>query len=360
MGMKVQTITEQNWSAAQDAALAVLRQGGLIIFPTETTYGLGADATNPQAIQKLLSYKTKRGDKPLSIAVSDEEMADAYVARNEVARAAYKRFLPGPVTVVSQGKQVVAPGVESQTGSLGVRIPDYPFLLELIERFGKPITATSANASGEKRPYQLQDIWDNISARQESLIDLALDAGTLPPNEPSTVIDTTQETLQIIRSGDISLGEAEHFTTFSPEETQALAKKISRRFASFYGYKSVLFSLVGEMGAGKTHFTKGLASGLGISETITSPTYTLAHEFWFKNEGKEIPFLHIDAWRMSGQDELAELGLQKYLEQKAVLSIEWPKSGLQLEQLGESVIVWIEMAYGASERERRISVRESR
>src|SRR5258708_5864385 len=133
--------------------IAVLRSGGLVIFPTETTYGAGVLATNQVAVDKLLAFKSRREGKPLSIAVTDEEMANRYVEVNESAHRLYERFLPGPVTVISRGRGVVAHGVESEFGTLGVRIPDYALVLELVKQLGEPITATSANASGAKRPY---------------------------------------------------------------------------------------------------------------------------------------------------------------------------------------------------------------
>lgn len=357
--MQIQKIESTTWQTTLQETVEVLRSGGLIIFPTETTYGLGADATNPTAVAKLLAYKTKRSDKPLSIAVCDEDMADEYVERNDTAKSVYRRFLPGPVTVVSYGKHQVAPGVESPTGTLGVRWPDYPALLELIRAFGKPITATSANASGEKRPYTLDDIWKNTSQKQQDLIDLALDAGELPHNEPSTVIDTTLETLSIVRSGSLKLDSQESWTTHSAEETQELGASLAQRYRSHYGYHPVIFALIGEMGAGKTQLTKGLARGLQIDELITSPTYTLMHEFAFRNEGQTVPFIHMDAWRVENEIEFSQLGLEPYLDNNAVVSVEWPKSGVQLSEYPNAKIIWIELQYGASESERLITLRES-
>ena len=116
-------------------AIRVLESGGLIIFPTETCYGLGADATNPQAIKKLFQYKSRREGKPLSIAVSDPEMAKNYVEINELAENIYQNYLPGPITVISKSLKKTAPGVDSEYGTLGIRWPDYPLVLEIIKKF---------------------------------------------------------------------------------------------------------------------------------------------------------------------------------------------------------------------------------
>lgn len=136
---------------AVKSAVEVLASGGLVIYPTETIYGIGADALNPGAIVKLAKYKQRPLGKPYSIAVSDIKMAEKYVTLNESARNIYKEFLPGPVTVVSTGKHVVAQGVESETGTLGIRIPDYKLVIDIVKSFGKPITSTSANASYKKK-----------------------------------------------------------------------------------------------------------------------------------------------------------------------------------------------------------------
>src|SRR5260221_11616217 len=118
-------------------------------------------------------------------------MAEKYAILNDTAKNVYKTFLPGPVTVISSSSGLVAPGVASKTGTVGIRIPNYSFVLKLLQKFGKGITATGANASYQKRPYSIQDIFDNISEKQKSMLGLIIDAGQLPPNEPSTVIDTT-------------------------------------------------------------------------------------------------------------------------------------------------------------------------
>lgn len=189
-----------------DRIVEVLQSGGLVIFPTETTYGAGVMATNQAAVDKLLKYKSRREGKPLSIAVADQAMAEQFVQLNDQARTIYRQLLPGPVTVVSQSLGRVARGVESEFGTVGVRIPDYPLVIEIVRRLGKPITATSANASGEKRPYCVADVWERLSEQQKKLVDLIIDAGELPHRPPSTVIDTTLSTPVTLRQGEITIG----------------------------------------------------------------------------------------------------------------------------------------------------------
>jgi L-threonylcarbamoyladenylate synthase len=335
--------------AALNEAVACLERGELILYPTETTYGLGADATNPNAIERLLQYKTNRGDKALSVLVADQAMAEHYIELNATAKQAYQAFLPGPVTVVSVGKHQVAPGVESASGGLGIRISSHPVAQALIEKFGRPITATSANASGKKRPYAIEDILATTSARQQSMISLAIDAGTLPPNEPSTVIDTTLESLQVLRQGTALPSTSESLTLASESDTLAWGKSLATRFRSLYGYKPVIFALSGPMGVGKTHLTKGLAAGLGISETVTSPSFTLLHEYSFVSEDQKIPFWHIDAWRLERAEELSALGINELMKQNGVLVLEWANlPQVLLENWPQAEIISIELAYTAS------------
>lgn len=337
--------------------LEVLTQGGLIIYPTETTYGVGVDIENPAAVEKLLRYKGQRNQKPISIAVSSKEMASRYVSLNAEADRVYDAFLPGPVTVVSTAIKELPLGVASSDGKVGIRIPDYALILSLITKFSRGISATGANASNQKRPYTVQDVLDHTTTAQQELIDLIIDAGTLPPNEPSTVIDTTLDDIVVLRAGATSFSKSETILTQSAEDTIAFFAQIAKRYRSYYGYTPVLFAFQGEMGAGKTHAIKGLAKGLGIEEMITSPTYSFAHEFSFTNEGKSVLFAHIDAWRIQTYSELSAIGLVSYLQQNAVIALEWSERfTADLEKIPALQRILISIEKTASDQERRITI----
>lgn len=342
-------IIKQNTKALAKA-ISILKKGGLVIFPSETTYGIAANATNQKAIYKLNSYKKRPLGKPYSVAVSDISMAEDYVLLNDSARNIYKEFLPGPVTVVSQGKHKLAKGVESETGTLGVRISSYPLIGQIVKEFGVPITATSANASYMKRPYKIVDIFENISDKQKTLIDLVIDAGELPHNEPSTVIDTTLDDPTILRQGDIKFKNKNKVLSRSEENTQNIAKEIFQKHERFVGRRSIIFALMGEMGTGKTQFTKGLGKALGIKEEIVSPTFNLVSEY--RN------LFHIDAWRLKEPKELNILGFIKMIENKnTVIAIEWAEKVMQeiKKQRDQAVIIWVEIKYGTRVNERLIS-----
>ncbi|MBS3051964.1 MAG: threonylcarbamoyl-AMP synthase [Candidatus Aenigmarchaeota archaeon] len=329
--------------------LDVLNKGGLVIYPTETCYGIGADATNKEAIQKLLNYKTKREGKAISIAVADKKMAKKYVILNEIAENLYDHYLPGPLTIVSKSKGSVANGIEAGDKTIGVRIPKYPLVLKLIKKFGKPITATSANASYKKTPYSVKDILDNTSKKQQSLIDLIIDAGELPKNKPSTILNTTLNEIKFLREGDIIFRKSKIETTKSEEETKQLAKKILKENRD---NKALVFALQGELGTGKTQFTKGLAEQMKIKRNIISPTFVLLREYNIDSKSK---LYHIDAYRMFDEKELNDLNFESMLGNGNVLSIEWAdKVSKIIKRIrNKARVIWVKFQY-VSENRRRI------
>ncbi|NCN45325.1 MAG: hypothetical protein COU63_01225 [Candidatus Pacebacteria bacterium CG10_big_fil_rev_8_21_14_0_10_36_11] len=299
-----------------------LAAGGLVIYPTETVYGIGVDATNPIAVEKLLKYKSRREGKPLSIAVTDKKMAQKYVEFSNQAEQFYDRFLPGPYTLVSKGKHLVAPFVESEFGTLGIRISSHPLISEIVKTFGKPITATSANASGEKRPYSIQDILDRLSEKQKKLINLIIDAGTLPPNEPSIVIDTTLSTPLTVR-GQLDISRSQTFTTNSNQETRDLAGKLLLKNWNTLKEKGLIIGLNGELGTGKTVFTQGIAQFLQIKEQISSPTYTYMNEYHFNRHNIDGQLLHLDVWKIDSKEMFNLLEIPKLIKPNTVVVIEW-------------------------------------
>jgi L-threonylcarbamoyladenylate synthase len=336
-------------------AINILQKGGLVVFPCETVYGVAVDSLNAKAVETLNSYKQRPFGKPYAIMCSGQKMAEDYIELNETAKNLYKTFLPGPMTIVSIGLHKVAKGIESETGTLGVRIPDYPFMLELIKKFGRPIVATSANASYQKRPYKISDILDNISDKQKSLIDLAIDAGELPHNEPSTVIDTTFDEPTVLRQGDIKLKDKNEILSRSEENTKNFGKELWQKYQSYTNKRAMVFALQGEMGAGKTIFTKGLARAMGITELVTSPTFALENTYEIPDSRFELH--HFDAWRLEKSDELKALGFENLIKNKSVIAIEWAERVVD-EIRGfddEAIVVWIKIEFGKKEDERLIS-----
>jgi L-threonylcarbamoyladenylate synthase len=340
---------------AIEKAIKVLKDGGLFIFPCETVYGVAVDCLNPKAVEKLNTYKQRPFGKPYAIMCSDQKMAEGYVSLNNTAKDLYKNFLPGPVTVVSLGKHKVSTGIESETGTLGIRIPGYKFMLQLISTFGRPIVATSANASYKKRPYTIIDILDNISTKQKELIDLIIDAGELPKNEPSTVIDTTLDEPTILRQGEIKLKDKNEVLSRSEENTQNVAKEIWQKYEQHQGKRTIVFALQGEMGSGKTIFTKGLARSMGITELVTSPTFALENIYQIRDSKFQLH--HFDAWRLENSNELLALGFSDLIKNKSVISIEWAErvSDEVRKFDDEAIVIWVNIKLGKNENDRLIS-----
>ncbi len=327
--MKIIDITTTPTTEVIAQTISVLKAGGVVLFPTETTYGAGVDATNQLAVNKLLKYKSRREGKPLSILVANQKMAEQYVEVNEQAQKLYSQFLPGPFTVVSKSLQKVANGVASEFGTLGIRIPDYQLLLELSQKYQKPITATSANASGKKRPYCISDILEGLSEKQKNLIDLVLDAGTLPKNDPSTVIDTTLSVPVTMRSSN---RDSQNFsksdtkitlTSHSEQETKEIAGKLLLKNWNAVSSTGLIIALNGDLGVGKTIFTKGSAEFLKIEDTIKSPTYSYIEEYEYTRHQTSGYFYHLDMWKVSDKSLFEKLEIQKLIKPNAVIVIEW-------------------------------------
>jgi L-threonylcarbamoyladenylate synthase len=173
-----------------EKAAAVLIHDGIVIYPTETVYGLGADALSENAILKVYEAKKRPLGQPISIAVSDFEMLAAVAHVDPSMQKFIETFLPGPITVVLRAKHVIPEILTGGTGLIGVRIPAHDLALRLIERFDSPITATSANLHGAKDPATPDEC--NVPR------DLFIDDGKLP-GTPSTVIDLVNRV--ILRRG---------------------------------------------------------------------------------------------------------------------------------------------------------------
>ena len=173
-----------------EKAVSVLMHDGLVVYPTETVYGLGADAFSDEAIIRVYEAKKRPLGMPISIAVSDFDMLAAVAHVEPSMEEFIQTFLPGPVTVVLAARNSVPEILTGGTGMIGIRIPTNDLALRLIEKFDAPITATSANLHGAKDPQTP----DECTVPHEFLID-----GGRLPGTPSTVVDLVAKT--ILRAG---------------------------------------------------------------------------------------------------------------------------------------------------------------
>ncbi|RQH01710.1 L-threonylcarbamoyladenylate synthase [Natrarchaeobius oligotrophus] len=174
-----------------DRAAATIREGGLVVYPTETVYGLGADALDPDAVERVFSIKGRDRSKPVSLAVPRFEAAleAGYVSATERERRFADDFLPGPVTLLCERRDVVPDALTAGRDRVGIRVPDCEPALALLERAGRPITATSANVSGEPSARRVPEISESV--RDAATV---LDGGETPGTE-STVVDLSTGTI---------------------------------------------------------------------------------------------------------------------------------------------------------------------
>lgn len=175
-------------------AVAAIRRGDLVVYPTETVYGLGADALDPAAIERVYEAKDRPRDRPVSMALPDVSVAADYVRITESERAFCERFLPGPVTVLLERTERVPDALVAGRDRVGVRVPDHEIARELARRTG-PITATSANRSGAESARQIGGIDPSIRERA-----VVVDGGETAGGE-STVVDV--DAGEIVRRGKL-------------------------------------------------------------------------------------------------------------------------------------------------------------
>ena len=206
--MKTIHLTENNIDEAVARAAEVLRAGGVILYPTDTLYGLGADAFSDEALLKVCRIKDRDERRPIHAVFPDLASISEYVTLTPMGEKLASAFLPGPLTLVFEKKANVTTGIARDLSTIGVRIPRNRFCLSLAREFRKPYTTTSANVSNERPLSTVPDIVAQLRGRALD-IDLAIDAGPLSPELRSTVVDVRSEKPFIIRDGVISAQEIE-------------------------------------------------------------------------------------------------------------------------------------------------------
>jgi L-threonylcarbamoyladenylate synthase len=186
--------------ALLDDAAAVLRGGGLVAFPTETFYGLGAAALDPRAVHRIVELKGRPETKPLLVLVDSLQMVERIATLTAAARALAARHWPGALTLVVPARTGVPREVTAGTGTIGVRLSSHAVARGLVQALGAPITAPSANPSGLEPPTTAAAVVTYFDDR----IELVLDAGATLGGAPSTVLDTTVEPPRVLRPGAVT------------------------------------------------------------------------------------------------------------------------------------------------------------
>jgi L-threonylcarbamoyladenylate synthase len=184
-----------------ERAVAVLREGGLVAFPTETVYGLGADVLNLDAIKKVFEVKGRPSDNPLIVHVAGTKQLDDVVDEiPDKGKILGEAFWPGPLTLVMKRTILISDLVTSGLDTVAVRMPGHPVALALIRAFGEGIVGPSANLSGRPSPTAASHVYDDLRGR----VDLILDAGPTVIGLESTVVDVTVDPPVILRLGGLT------------------------------------------------------------------------------------------------------------------------------------------------------------
>jgi len=195
-GKKIESFTMQR-------VLSALRAGGMIVYPTDTAYGLGVDALNEDAIGKIFIVK-KRVQKALPVIVANLTMLKTIAEVNPLGLKLAKKYWPGPLTIIFKKKPSVPLSLTLGMDTIGVKIPKSPVALEILKAFGRPLTSTSANISGTANNYTVDDVLKQFRD-QESRPDLVLDGGALDEIPVSTVVDTTKGSTRVLRKGPVDI-----------------------------------------------------------------------------------------------------------------------------------------------------------
>lgn len=194
---------EKDFSVLDEAA-ECLAHGGLVAFPTETVYGLGANALNPEAVANIFVAKGRPQDNPLIVHISDKAMLAQVVSKvPAAAKKLMDAFWPGPLTIIMEKSDNISTTVTAGLSTVGVRMPSHPVALALIEKSGVPVAAPSANLSGCPSTTRASHVIHDLTGR----VDYIVDGGASEVGLESTVLDITGEVPQILRPGGISLEE---------------------------------------------------------------------------------------------------------------------------------------------------------
>ena len=185
---------------------SVLNSGGVIAFPTDTFYGLGADPFNPDALSRIFQIKQRPAEKPLLVLIhSLDQLADLTQEVTDSARQLMERFWPGPLTLIFKAAARLPDALTAGTGTLGIRLPGHPFTRRLLETLDRPLTAPSANISNAQEPKTAQQVENTLGEK----LNLIVDGGPAPGGKVSTILDTTSNPPILIREGALSRSDLE-------------------------------------------------------------------------------------------------------------------------------------------------------
>ena len=229
---KIFAETTDEERAEIERAGEVIRNGGLVGFPTETVYGLGANALDAEAVRKTYEAKGRPSDNPLILHVCSIEMTESVVELNWMARFLMEKFWPGPLTLVLPAKAIVPLQTRGGLPTAAVRMPDNRLTLELIRAAGVPISGPSANKSGRPSPTDAQTVRDDIGAA----VSIVIDGGETRIGVESTVIDITGKNPVLLRAGGMpkeKIAEALNMEILLPQDANIIKRSPGTRYRHY-------------------------------------------------------------------------------------------------------------------------------
>jgi len=193
-------ITRQDTEKIITNAAEIVLQGGVIAYPTETFYGLGADVTNEEALRKIFEIKGRDFNNPISVIIGERNDAYSLISgSNSVAEKLMDIFWPGALTIIFRAAEKISPLLTAETGKIGIRLSSHEIARRVAQELGRPLTATSANMSGKPECVTADDVLVQVGDK----IDAVIDAGKTAGKTASTIIDTTYVPPIILREGAI-------------------------------------------------------------------------------------------------------------------------------------------------------------
>ena len=187
--------------------VALLRKGGIIAFPTDTAYGLGANPFDANAVNRIFAIKGRKETKPILLLVNAVAMAESLIEPSDTFYRLAETFWPGPLTIISRAAPYLPSNITAGTETVGVRWPMASFATTLINHFGGPLTGTSANQSGMPTAITVEDVYNQLGASVDALID----GGVLPSRGGSTVLDLTVDPPALLREGPVTFDSLAKF-----------------------------------------------------------------------------------------------------------------------------------------------------
>ena len=198
-------IVPESDRASGDEAVRVLREGGLVCYPTDTVYGIGAAAGDDAAVRRLFAVKGRSLDKPLPLLLADASDAARVAEVTPLAKALATRFWPGALTIVMRKAASYRSLALAGGDTVALRVPDHGLVRGIVRALGEPITGTSANRSGARAPVSAAE----VAVQMGEMVELIIDGGRSHARLESTVIDITHDEPEIVREGAVSRGEVE-------------------------------------------------------------------------------------------------------------------------------------------------------